>query len=297
MQQGNWILNKNTPNLKWLSKGDRVLFYLGSQNKQYNHSFVGSARLANDPRPVGKRKPYSLLRGKKIYTSRESYIVKLDKIMLWREGIPIESVLKKLDFIENKKKWGLYLIGGVRKISSKEYKKVLAKAKSVRKYQPKSIKKMPDIELRALKRLSDHSKRKIASKGRLLIECSEGIPRECFSIFADHIKEKIEGKAGIYALYDSDGELYYVGLTNTLNARLKQHLIDRHKDEWDSFSLFFVSDPKYLRDLEKIILLISSPPGNKTKGKLPHHNAFRKELEKFTKYEMKRLEEIKKAFS
>lgn len=86
--------------------------------------------------------------------------------------------------------------------------------------------------------------------------------------YSDVIAKMIRDKSGIYALYKSD-KLYYVGLAVNLRRRVIQHLKDRHKGYWDKFSVYLVRDDDHIKALESLMLRISSPPGNRVKGKLP----------------------------
>ena len=52
-----------------------------------------------------------------------------------------------------------------------------------------------------------------------------------------NVKEMIHGHAGVYALYKGE-KLYYVGLARNLMSRVNQHLKDRHKSKWDTFSVY-----------------------------------------------------------
>jgi len=48
---------------------------------------------------------------------------------------------------------------------------------------------------------------------------------------------------------------------------LKRHLKDRHKLEWDSFSVYLTIGDAHLRELESLLIRVMTPPGNKQKGK------------------------------
>jgi len=70
----------------------------------------------------------------------------------------------------------------------------------------------------------------------------------------------------VYALYRR-GKLYYVGLASSLLGRLRLHLRDRHGDTWDRFSVYLTIGPRYMKEIESLILRVAEPPGNKVKGK------------------------------
>lgn len=58
------------------------------------------------------------------------------------------------------------------------------------------------------------------------------------------IRAYVRQREGVYALYKKR-RLYYVGLASDLKWRLGAHLKDRHKEKWDSFSVYLtVNDRK-----------------------------------------------------
>jgi hypothetical protein len=82
------------------------------------------------------------------------------------------------------------------------------------------------------------------------------------------IRAYVRKREGIYALYRK-GRLYYVGLARDLKWRLGAHLKDRHKEKWDSFSVYLTVDGRHLKELESLMLRVISPKpkGNKQSGK------------------------------
>ncbi|MDR2426034.1 MAG: GIY-YIG nuclease family protein [Endomicrobium sp.] len=61
--------------------------------------------------------------------------------------------------------------------------------------------------------------------------------------------DKIGDTGGIYILHNKN-KIYYIGRGNNLIRRIKQHLKNRHTDKWDSFSLYVVSNNKFLNELD-----------------------------------------------
>lgn len=80
------------------------------------------------------------------------------------------------------------------------------------------------------------------------------------------IRQYVRRRQGVYALFRR-GKLYYVGLAGNLRMRLAHHLKDRHKDSWDSFSIYLTIGDSHLRELEALIIRIAAPAGNKQKGR------------------------------
>ena len=106
------------------------------------------------------------------------------------------------------------------------------------------------------------------TRGKLLKGVLDHIPAESFEVIADSIEKTMKGKPGIYALYKKD-RLYYVGLAKSVRGRIKKHREDKHTRQWDNFSVFILSETKFLKDIETIVLRIADPSGNSVKGKIP----------------------------
>jgi hypothetical protein len=61
-------------------------------------------------------------------------------------------------------------------------------------------------------------------------------------------------QSGIYVLYGNYG-LYYVGIASQLGRRLRRHLSDKHKNEWDRFSWFGFGRVTSNRDADGLLKL------------------------------------------
>ncbi len=95
------------------------------------------------------------------------------------------------------------------------------------------------------------------------------LERISYKIFEEHSKviaRLVQGHAGIYALYRRS-KLYYVGLASSLRSRVNHHLKDRHRNKWDSFSLYLTLKDDHMKELESLLLRIAKPVGNKVSGK------------------------------
>lgn len=108
--------------------------------------------------------------------------------------------------------------------------------------------------------------RRRKSEHHLVTQYMEKISSKALEDFKHIVKEYAGQRHGIYALYKKD-KLYYVGLATSLRGRLNQHLKDRHKNKWDSFSIYLTLDNKYIRELETLVLHIVSPKGNTQRGR------------------------------
>jgi hypothetical protein len=94
----------------------------------------------------------------------------------------------------------------------------------------------------------------------------ENVAREALEEYQVILREQLRGRHGIYALY-RDGSVHYVGLARNLRGRLRQHLRDRHKDDWDRFSVYLTIDNRAIKELETLLLRIVDPDGNRSGGR------------------------------
>jgi hypothetical protein len=106
----------------------------------------------------------------------------------------------------------------------------------------------------------------MAKQTQIVCQHLENVDREALEEYQDVLREQLRGRHGIYALY-RDGSLHYVGLARNLRTRLKQHLRDRLKDDWDRFSVYLTIDNRAIKELETLLLRIVDPDGNRAVGR------------------------------
>ena len=103
---------------------------------------------------------------------------------------------------------------------------------------------------------------------QLVCQHLENISGEVFEDHQDIIRDYVSRRHGVYALYKDD-ELYYVGLASNLSSRLSTHLRDKHRGQWNRFSVYLTIGNEHLRELETLILRVVKPlpEGNSKTGK------------------------------
>jgi len=121
----------------------------------------------------------------------------------------------------------------------------------------------------------------------LVLGFLEQIASSAFGDFPRQVTELIGRQHGVYALYKGT-HLYYVGLASNLRGRIKHHLRDRHAGKWDRFSLYLVRKADHIKELESLILRISDPKGNKTRGRLKRAENLRANLDRKIRQEQDR---------
>ena len=99
-------------------------------------------------------------------------------------------------------------------------------------------------------------------KTKLLVKKIEGINRFVFDKKYKEIRELIRYKTkktphGVYALYNKNRTLYYVGQTKKdIIKRVKCHLKGKHGRKWEYFSAYFTKKEEHAREVESIILSV-----------------------------------------
>lgn len=131
------------------------------------------------------------------------------------------------------------------------------------------------------------ARRKRTQKGALVKGFLEKKDRTGFELLLPRYKEVIGDSSGIYALYKGK-KLYYVGIAQDLLRRVAWHLKDKHKNRWDKVSFFVIDKHRFSKDIETVILRITEPKGNGTKGKFERHYELQDKLNRVRR-EMKDL--------
>ena len=120
----------------------------------------------------------------------------------------------------------------------------------------------------------------------------ERISVKAFEEYHREITDLVVSQHGVYALY-KDTRLYYVGLAGDLRRRVKQHLKDKHRGQWNRFSLYLVRKVGHIKEIESLLLRIAHPTGNKQGGRLRKATNLQKQLRKLMEQRQRRqLDEI-----
>jgi len=120
----------------------------------------------------------------------------------------------------------------------------------------------------------------------------EKISSGVFERYPEQITAMIKGNYGVYALYRRD-KLYYIGMATDFRRRLNKHLRDRLKGKWNQFSLYLIRKTDHLREVESLLLRITTPAGNKVSGKLKRSIDLQPKLKRIMAADSKKvIEEI-----
>ena len=104
-----WPMYWSTKYQNTIKDGDKLIFYIAGVNK-FRQCFVASAKVEK----ISHEKE-TTIDPDKVQVQVTSYIHITD-IKLFKEEVFIKNILSNLNFIQNKKNYGLYFVGGVTKI-------------------------------------------------------------------------------------------------------------------------------------------------------------------------------------
>ena len=111
-----WEIYDKTNLRDQLKEKSKVIFYLAGSGPNSQH-FVGEAII---DKIIYANSSYSEEANTMIHST-----LQFDKITNYEKPVSIKKLLKKLTFITNPAKYGTALVGGVRRISEKDYEAIL----------------------------------------------------------------------------------------------------------------------------------------------------------------------------
>lgn len=118
IEEKKYPLYPRTPKLNEIKEGDKVIFYIAGAGKE-RQSFVGQAIIEK------VETPKELL----VDPDKNNYeIIKylwFKNIKIFEKSVNIKSIINKLVFVKNKNNYGTHLMGGVKKISEKDFNSIV----------------------------------------------------------------------------------------------------------------------------------------------------------------------------
>lgn len=110
-----WKIGKRTVYKRNIKKDDKIIFYVSGLNQK---KFLLTAELNSEFYDDSNR----------IYG-----YVDLKNIVFFKNPVPIRPIINDLQFITNKKYWGLYFSGGICKINIYDYDTIMKYAQKLNK--------------------------------------------------------------------------------------------------------------------------------------------------------------------
>ena len=126
IKKGVWGLGERTPNRKNIEEGDKIIFYCGGGSGAFSYTFVGTASVKEAPKLKPDREEF-IVSGENI--ANYPYEVKLKNIKIWSHPKPIKHFRDKLSIIKNSDRWGIYLQGGIIRLSKEDYRLICMEEK------------------------------------------------------------------------------------------------------------------------------------------------------------------------
>lgn len=116
LEKNKWAFSLNAPNLKYLNEGDRAVIYLAGKGRRYFWADLTIASTPYEVRPEPNEPDWLTM-----------FPIRIDirDIKIWTERLPIGDVLAQLDFITDKKNYGLYFRQSNRIIEERDYSLIL----------------------------------------------------------------------------------------------------------------------------------------------------------------------------
>jgi len=116
METMEWPLYKSTGFAKTITTGDSCLIYVGGQRK-HSQSFIGFGIVAAvEPAPRRWSEQDSSL-----VTNPATRLIKFANVEHWARPVSIKAHLDDLYFIKNRSRWGLHMMGGVKRIPVEDF--------------------------------------------------------------------------------------------------------------------------------------------------------------------------------
>jgi len=104
-----WPIYLHTRNRKNLKGGDKVIFYQGGKD---NHKFFANAKILS------------------VTKTSKTNEINITNILKWKIPIDITEIYEKLEIIKQPKYYGVYLAGGIKKLTQKDFENIMDLHKS-----------------------------------------------------------------------------------------------------------------------------------------------------------------------
>ncbi|UOY92506.1 EVE domain-containing protein [Ectobacillus sp. JY-23] len=115
-----WVYNSTTPNFKRINRGDKVLVYMAGVGRR---NFVASFNIASD---IVEKQLDLLTKEESILFNMFSHMVKIENINIFQKPVTIAEIKNDLEFISDKKNYGLFFRQATKRITQQDYEKVIS---------------------------------------------------------------------------------------------------------------------------------------------------------------------------
>ena len=115
-----WLASSYTPYRKKYKRGDRVLFYVAGRNARF---FIGDGVIAG---PTTQATDKDIALAQKLGLDGFAERIPLHSVRLWSTPLPLKPLVDALDFIKDKRNYGLHFRQATTRIAVKDFAFILA---------------------------------------------------------------------------------------------------------------------------------------------------------------------------
>ena len=119
IKENKWPIYVKTPQLQNVSVGKNVVFYIAGSGEK-RQCFTGTAKI----KKIIDNKDTNLVPNQEF--KQILFHVEFENINIFNKSLSIRDHINNLDFIKNKKKYGLYFQGGICKINKQSFEYINA---------------------------------------------------------------------------------------------------------------------------------------------------------------------------
>ncbi|WP_432693988.1 EVE domain-containing protein [Priestia aryabhattai] len=114
-----WLYNANTPNFSKINVDDKVIVYIAGAGRRYfTATFtIKSKMMKHEFQPENQTETVLL--------NMFKYYCEITDIVIFKEPVNILKLKEELEFIKDKKNYGLFFRQSVKSINQRDYEKIL----------------------------------------------------------------------------------------------------------------------------------------------------------------------------
>jgi len=120
-----WSLNSRARNVRRLSQGDKVLFYVTSGRER---GFMGRGVLAGAAHPITVEQRFHVIGAPSI---NFDYAVEFSEAEMWPTLLPLASIADRAPVLKGRKSPAMVFRGSIRRLSERDYEIILEAARSL----------------------------------------------------------------------------------------------------------------------------------------------------------------------
>lgn len=116
-----WLFSYSSPNFKKIKPKDKVIVYIAGKGNRY---FYATFEIKEEIKEHNLTPSNDM---EKLLFSMFPLAVQIDKLHIWGEPLNIKDIKEDLEFITNKKNYGLFFRQSTKAIDKKDYNLIVSK--------------------------------------------------------------------------------------------------------------------------------------------------------------------------